>query len=117
MISTGHPALEPLMPLWAREELGFVHAVATPCRDKRSHFDGQDLLEAGTGALNGARDGWLNRILQVMPGVSGRTVFAIGNGEMLSGSDTAQGGRWECQNPRAARRYQGRRVRRRATAW
>ena len=77
-----HPALGPLMPLWARQELGFVHAVATPYRDKRSHFDGQNLLEAGTDSLGGARDGWLNRILQVMPGVSGRTAFAIGNGEM-----------------------------------
>ncbi|MFT7596828.1 MAG: hypothetical protein ACI8R4_004170 [Paracoccaceae bacterium] len=77
-----HPGLGPLMPLWAREELGFVHAVATPYRNKRSHFDGQDLLEAGTDSLSGARDGWLNRILQVMPGVTGRTAFAIGNGEM-----------------------------------
>lgn len=40
---------------WARVthktgELAFVHATSTPYRDKRSHFDGQDLLEAGTGA-------------------------------------------------------------------
>ena len=42
-----HPALAPLLPLWRRGELGFVHAVSTPYRDKRSHFDGQDLLEAG----------------------------------------------------------------------
>ena len=77
-----HPAMGQLMPLWGRGELGFVHAVATPYRNKRSHFDGQDLLEAGTASLGGARDGWLNRVLQVMPGVTGRTAFAIGNGEM-----------------------------------
>jgi len=44
-----HPALGDLMPLWQAGELGFAHAVATPYRNKRSHFDGQDILEAGTG--------------------------------------------------------------------
>ena len=38
-----------LMPLWTSGELGFVHATSTPYRDTRSHFAGQDLLEAGTG--------------------------------------------------------------------
>jgi len=82
-----HPALSPLMPLWAQGDLGFVHAVSTPYRNKRSHFDGQDLLEAGTQSLSGARDGWLNRMLQNMPGVETRTAYAIGYGEMqvLSG--------------------------------
>ena len=39
-----HPGLKPLSGLWKSGELGFVHAVSTPYRDKRSHFDGQDLL-------------------------------------------------------------------------
>lgn len=74
-----HPALAGLMPLWRKQELSFVHAVSTPYRDKRSHFDGQDLLEAGTSALgSGARDGWLNRMLQQVPGVAADTAFAIG---------------------------------------
>ena len=77
-----HPALVRLMPLWAKGQLGFVHAVSTPYRDKRSHFDGQDLLEAGTDALNGSRDGWLNRMLGEVGGVEARTAFAIGHGEM-----------------------------------
>jgi len=77
-----HPGLAPLIPLWAKGDLGFVHAVATPYRDKRSHFDGQDLLEAGTPSLAGVRDGWLNRMLQSLPGIEGQTAFAIGNGEM-----------------------------------
>ena len=78
-----HPALAPLMPLWRREELGFVHAVSTPYRDKRSHFDGQDLLEAGTDALGGpVRDGWLNRMLQAVPGLSAETAYAIGTSEL-----------------------------------
>jgi uncharacterized protein (DUF1501 family) len=77
-----HPRLAPLMPLWHQGDLGFVHAVSTPYRDKRSHFDGQDLLEAGTGNLSGVRDGWLNRMLAQVPGVEARTAFAIGQGEM-----------------------------------
>ncbi|MCV2888633.1 DUF1501 domain-containing protein [Ruegeria aquimaris] len=77
-----HPALAPLLPLWQRGELGFVNAVATPYRNKRSHFDGQDLLEAGTENLHDARDGWLNRALQNLGGVETRTAFAIGAGEL-----------------------------------
>ncbi len=74
-----HPALAPLMPMWRAGELGFVQAVSTPYRDKRSHFDGQDILEAGTADLaQGTRDGWLNRMLQTVPGVTGRTAYAIG---------------------------------------
>jgi Uncharacterized protein conserved in bacteria len=42
-----HPTLAPLAPLWERGELAAVHAVSTPYRDKRSHFDGQDVLENG----------------------------------------------------------------------
>lgn len=77
-----HPALAPLMPLWKQGELGFVQAVSTPYRDKRSHFDGQDLLEAGTATLGDQRDGWLNRLLQQVPGAEQRTAFALGRGEM-----------------------------------
>ncbi|MFC4667915.1 DUF1501 domain-containing protein [Seohaeicola nanhaiensis] len=82
-----HPGLAPLMPLWSAGDLGFVHAVSTPYRDKRSHFDGQDILEAGANALGQVRDGWLNRLLTQVPGVESRTAFAIGHGEMkvLSG--------------------------------
>lgn len=77
-----HPALAPLLPLWQQEELGFVHAVSTPYRDRRSHFDGQDLLEAGTVGLGERRDGWLNRLLQQQGGLSARTAFAIGSGDL-----------------------------------
>lgn len=60
-----HPALRGLMPLWNARQLGFVHAVSTPYRDKRSHFDGQDLLETWIATLDGGmpRDGWLNRVV------------------------------------------------------
>ncbi len=78
--------LSALAPLWQQGELAFAHAVATPYRNKRSHFDGQDLLEAGTGmdvALGAARDGWLNRMLGQVAGVSARTAFAVGREDMI----------------------------------
>ncbi len=80
-----HPRLGGLMGLWAAGELGFAHAVSTPYRDKRSHFDGQDILEAGTGtdlAPGAQRDGWLNRMLQAVPGLEAETAFAVGREAM-----------------------------------
>jgi uncharacterized protein (DUF1501 family) len=76
-----HPELAGLMPLWQAGSLGFVHATSTPYRDKRSHFDGQDMLEAGTGndvAPSSVRDGWMNRMLQGVPGLTADTAYAIG---------------------------------------
>lgn len=80
-----HPALSDLMPLWRAGQLGFVPAVSTPYRDKRSHFDGQDMLEAGTGTdldLYRQRDGWLNRLLQQMPAAVSETAYAVGIEQM-----------------------------------
>ncbi len=84
-----------LLPLWAAGELAFVQATSTPYRDKRSHFDGQDLLEAGTGtdlAEGAQRDGWLNRLLQVMPGAGSQTAWSVGREAMpvLTGPAPAQ---------------------------
>ena len=87
-----HPLLAPaLMPMWAAGELGFAQAVSTPYRDKRSHFDGQDMLEAGTGMdvpVAQVRDGWLNRLLQAMPGSGAETAYSVGEEELrvLSGA-------------------------------
>lgn len=82
-----HPALDPLMPLWAAGELSFAHAVSTPYRHKRSHFDGQDFLENGgfraDGQLTDARDGWLNRLLADIPGAHAETAFAVGRQNLL----------------------------------
>ncbi|NVK16016.1 MAG: DUF1501 domain-containing protein [Rhodobacteraceae bacterium] len=78
-----HPGLAPLLPLWRAGQLGFVQAVSTPYRDRRSHFDGQDLLEAGTAGPGQAEGGWLNRLLQLVPGAEARTAFAIGQERML----------------------------------
>ena len=81
-----HPGLAGLHPLWAAGELAFVPATSTLYRDKRSHFDGQDHLEAGTaGTLPPtlARDGWLNRLVARLPGATARTAFAVGHDRML----------------------------------
>ncbi|MGR3365894.1 DUF1501 domain-containing protein [Sagittula sp.] len=79
-----HPAMSPLLPLWRSGEFGFVQAVSTPYRDKRSHFDGQGMLEAGTAdMLPRFRDGWLNRMLQQVPGLEGETAYTVGVPEML----------------------------------
>lgn len=80
-----HSALDPLMPLWKSGELAFAPAVSVPYRDKRSHFDGQAVLEAGTGLdmpQFEQRDGWLNRLLQEMPGVSSETAYSVGLEDM-----------------------------------
>ncbi|WP_298837302.1 DUF1501 domain-containing protein [uncultured Roseobacter sp.] len=77
--------LSQLMPLWDAGELAFAHAVSTPYRNERSHFDGQNMLEAGMGpgsAPGERRDGWLNRLLQASPGIHMETGFAIGRGDL-----------------------------------
>lgn len=91
-----HPALRPLMPLWQNGQLGFANAVSTPYRDKRSHFDGQDLLEAGLNDLDHgtARDGWLNRVLQHLPGSSAETAYAVGQDPLLVLDGPAKIQRW-----------------------
>lgn len=82
-----HPAAAPLMPLWQAGELAFAHAVATPYRQGRSHFIGQDALENGAGAEDGrmtaTHDGWLNRALRVMPGAHAETAVSIGQQRLL----------------------------------
>jgi uncharacterized protein (DUF1501 family) len=91
-----HPALAPLLPLWAAGEFGAVHAVSTPYRDRRSHFDGQDILEAGTQDIAGTRqgDGWLNRMLAAVPGVAAETAWAIGTEHLLVMAGAAPFSRW-----------------------
>ncbi|WP_243612556.1 DUF1501 domain-containing protein [Shimia aestuarii] len=90
-----HPALADLMPLWRARELAAVQAVSTPYRDRRSHFDGQDLLEAGIVDLSGGvRDGWLNRMLQGVPGVTAQTTYAIGQENMLLSTGEMPVSRW-----------------------
>ena len=66
----GHFALNPALPEIARMygagQALFVHATASPYRD-RSHFDGQNVLETGGTAPYAQKDGWLNRLVGLMP--------------------------------------------------
>ncbi len=91
-----HPGFERLHPLWRAGEFGAVHAVSTPYRDKRSHFDGQDILEAGLPGLQGGglRDGWLNRMLQLRAGLEPEIAYAIGRERLLVLSGEAATARW-----------------------
>lgn len=61
-----HPALPRLRDLHGAGEASFVHAVASPYRD-RSHFDGQNVLETGGEAPYRVKDGWMNRLLGLLP--------------------------------------------------
>ena len=92
-----HPGFSTLKPLWDAGEVAFAHAVSTPYRDQRSHFDGQDLLEAGTGTdvPRAARtDGWLTRLLQDLPGVDAQTTYAIGVDDLLIARGAQEVSRW-----------------------
>jgi uncharacterized protein (DUF1501 family) len=54
-------AMQPLKPLWDKQQLAIVEATGSP-DPSRSHFDAQDYMESGTpGQPSG--DGWLNRAL------------------------------------------------------
>ena len=82
-----HPAAAALLPLWQAGELGFAQAVATPYRQGRSHFIGQDALENGTGGADGAltpgHDGWLNRALGQIKGATAETAVSVGQQRLL----------------------------------
>lgn len=81
-----HPAMTDLLPMWKSGELAFAHAVATPYRGKRSHFDGQDLLEAGLPEVTSTlrESGWMNRMLELLPNVEKTTAFSVGRDNMLT---------------------------------
>ena len=61
-----HPSLVTLRDLYAVGQASFVHAVASPYRD-RSHFDGQNVLETGGSVPYQVKDGWMNRMVAMLP--------------------------------------------------
>ena len=75
---TLHPALTETAKMYADRQALFVHAIASPYRD-RSHFDGQNVLETGGSSAYQLRDGWMNRLLSLLP---------PGEGKALALSDT-----------------------------
>jgi uncharacterized protein (DUF1501 family) len=64
-----HPALAPLVPLWANRTLAVVHACGSP-DTTRSHFDAQDYMETGTPGVKSTPDGWLARAVGARPAKS-----------------------------------------------
>ena len=70
---TLHPALAETAKMYADRQALFVHAVASPYRD-RSHFDGQNVLETGGSAAYRLRDGWMNRLLGLLPAAEAKAL-------------------------------------------
>ena len=70
---TLHPALAETAKMYGDRQALFVHAVASPYRD-RSHFDGQNVLETGATAAYRLRDGWMNRLLGLLPAGEARAL-------------------------------------------
>ena len=68
-----HPALAETARLYQAQEALFVHAVASPYRD-RSHFDGQNVLESGGSTPFEVKDGWLNRLVSMLPRRTGEAI-------------------------------------------
>lgn len=62
-----HPSLSNSATMFAKGEMMAVHAVASTYRD-RSHFDGQNILESGGSRPYQRKDGWLNRLVGLLPG-------------------------------------------------
>ncbi|MFL6658564.1 MAG: DUF1501 domain-containing protein [Massilia sp.] len=64
-----HPVLAPLLPLWQQKKLAFIHASGSP-DSTRSHFDAQDYMESATPGRKSTPDGWMNRLVTLLPGTS-----------------------------------------------
>ncbi len=63
---TLHPSLIETAALFQAGQAAFVHAVASPYRD-RSHFDAQNILESGGTQPYGIKTGWMNRLVGLLP--------------------------------------------------
>ncbi|MGL3822708.1 DUF1501 domain-containing protein [Sphingopyxis sp. R3-92] len=72
---TLHPAMATTANLYSGKQAHFAHAVATGYRD-RSHFDGQNMLEGGGSRPYGRDDGWVGRLLALLPAAE-RDAIAI----------------------------------------
>lgn len=68
-----HPSLAETAKLYANKQALFVHAVASPYRS-RSHFDGQNVLETGGTSAYQMKDGWMNRLLTLLPSAQNEAI-------------------------------------------
>ncbi|MEI7292845.1 DUF1501 domain-containing protein [Paraburkholderia tropica] len=71
-----HPSLAQTAQLYRSGQALFVHAIASPYRD-RSHFDGQNVLETGGRAPYQVKDGWLNRLVAQIGPTRGDSAIAL----------------------------------------
>ncbi|MBN3808055.1 DUF1501 domain-containing protein [Paraburkholderia sp. Ac-20347] len=71
-----HPSLAQTAQLYRSGQALFVHAIASPYRD-RSHFDGQNVLETGGRAPYQVKDGWLNRLVAQIGPTHGDSAIAL----------------------------------------
>ena len=62
-----HGEMARLAPWVAAGELVFVHAIASPYRD-RSHFDAQNIIETGGRRAYELKDGWVARLVPAIGG-------------------------------------------------
>ncbi|WP_109806516.1 DUF1501 domain-containing protein [Sphingosinithalassobacter portus] len=68
-----HPQLAAVGSLYEAGQALFVHAAASAYRD-RSHFDGQNVLETGGSRAYALHDGWMNRMLSLLPANDARGI-------------------------------------------
>lgn len=68
-----HPSLGGIGTLYGQGQALFAHAIASPYRD-RSHFDGQNVLETGGPGAYRVKDGWLNRMLTILPPTKAKAI-------------------------------------------
>jgi uncharacterized protein (DUF1501 family) len=61
-----HPAMTESGALFAAKQASFAHALASGYRE-RSHFDAQNMLESGASRPYGRDDGWMGRLLTLLP--------------------------------------------------
>ena len=59
--------------MYGEKQALFVHAAASQYRD-RSHFDGQNVLETGGSAAYRLKDGWINRLLGLLPAADAKAL-------------------------------------------
>lgn len=63
---TLHPAMAETAKMFDQKQAAFVHALASGYRE-RSHFDAQNIIESGAAQPYGRDDGWMNRLLRLLP--------------------------------------------------
>lgn len=63
---TLHSAMPNAAKLFQSQHATFYHAIASAYRE-RSHFDAQNIIESGGATAYARKDGWMNRLLPLLP--------------------------------------------------